>query len=67
MFEELTKDQYYLFEGCYYKLKSAKATRFQCSFRLDTINTHTSKREEVFVSGNKQIFWVSTAKLPVER
>lgn len=38
-------DQYYLFEGTYFKLKSAKATRFQCSFRLDAINTCTSKRE----------------------
>lgn len=74
MFEELTKgnimrysDQYYLFEGAYYKLKSAKATRFQCSFRLDAINVLTSKREEVFVSSNKQVFWVSTLKLEVEK
>lgn len=59
--------QYYLFEDCYYKMKSAKATRFRGSFRIDAINTKTSKREEIFVSGNKVIYWASVRKLPVEK
>lgn len=58
-------DEYYLYENLYYKLKSASYTMFQYHFKLDVVNTRSNRREELILTKNKNIFWVSTKKIEI--